>query len=121
VHTTGLAPTQTPLVQESTSVQAFPSLHAVPSVATGFEHAPLARSQVPTAWHWSEAVHVTGFEPVQVPALHVSVCVQASPSLQGVPSLTLEYWVVLALGWHVSHVFDPLAAPAATQTPPMKQ
>jgi hypothetical protein len=30
-------------------------------------------------------VHVTEFAPVQAPDWHVSVCVQASPSLQLVP------------------------------------
>jgi hypothetical protein len=30
-------------------------------------------------------VHVTGFEPAQVPLWHVSVCVHALPSLQAVP------------------------------------
>jgi hypothetical protein len=40
-------------------VHAFPSLQAVPFVATGFEHVPVAGLHVPTSWHWSEAVHVT--------------------------------------------------------------
>jgi hypothetical protein len=30
-------------------------------------------------------VHVTGFDPEHVPDWHVSVCVQALPSLQAVP------------------------------------
>ena len=47
---------------------------------------PVAGSQVPAVWHWSEAVHTTGFVPTQAPAAQVSVCVHALPSVQGVPS-----------------------------------
>ena len=36
-------------------------------------------------WHWSSAVQTTGLLPVQLPAWQLSVCVQASPSLQPVP------------------------------------
>ncbi len=66
-------------------MQAFPSLHAVPLVAMGFEHVPVAVSHVPAMWHWSDAVQVTGFEPVHVPFWHESVWVQALPSLHVVP------------------------------------
>src|SRR5437773_11664245 len=48
-HTTGLAPTHAPATHASTSVHALPSLHAVPSTFAGFEHAPVAESQVPTS------------------------------------------------------------------------
>jgi hypothetical protein len=47
---------------------------------------PVAGLQVPTAWHWSDAVQITGFVPVQVPDWQVSVKVQASASSQGVSS-----------------------------------
>jgi len=86
VHTTGLPPVQTPPVQLSVWVHASLSLHAVPSATTGLEHTPVAGSQEPAAWHWSAAVQTTGFVPVQVPPWQVSVWVQASPSLQLVPS-----------------------------------
>src|SRR5262249_32075466 len=43
-------------------------------------------SQVPTSWHWSVVVQVTGFAPTQAPAWQESLCVQAFPSLQLVPS-----------------------------------
>ena len=36
-------------------------------LATGLEHTPVVVSQVPAEWHLSLAVHVTGFDPVQVP------------------------------------------------------
>jgi hypothetical protein len=49
-------------------VQALPSLHAVLLAFVGFEQMPVLVSQVPTAWHWSLAVQVTGFAPVQTPA-----------------------------------------------------
>ena len=70
----------------SVCVHALPSLHAVPLVAFGFEQVPFAGSHVPATWHWSLAVHVTGFEPVQTPVWHVSVCVHALPSLHVLPS-----------------------------------
>src|SRR5204863_7633462 len=85
VQTTGLEPVQVPLWQVSVWVQALPSLHAVPLLAFGLEHWPVAVLQVPATWHWSEAVQTTGLPPVQSPLWQVSVCVQALPSLQAVP------------------------------------
>jgi hypothetical protein len=70
----------------SDDVQASPSLHAVPSGASGLEQKPVPGSQVPAPWHWSSAGQGTGFEPAHVPAWQVSVCVQGLPSLQIVPS-----------------------------------
>jgi hypothetical protein len=66
-HVTGLAPTQVPAWQVSLCVQAFPSLQLVPFAAAGFEHMPVAGSHVPAAWHWSDAVHVTGLPPIHAP------------------------------------------------------
>jgi hypothetical protein len=86
VQTTGLPPVHAPPMQMSVSVQALPSLQAVPSLTAGSEHAPVDGSQVPVAWHASEAVHTTELPPTQVPDWHVSVCVQAFPSLHAVPS-----------------------------------
>jgi hypothetical protein len=88
---TGLDPVHVPLWQESVWVQALPSLQAVPLVALGFEHMPVDVSQVPATWHWSRAVHVTGLAPVHVPLTHVSVWVQALPSLQEVPSFAFGF------------------------------
>jgi len=68
VHTTGFVPTQAPATQLSVRVQALPSLHGAPSALAGLLHAPVAGLQVPAAWHWSEAVHTTGFVPTQAPA-----------------------------------------------------
>jgi hypothetical protein len=86
VHTTGFDPMQVPPRHVSVCVQASPSSHAVTSGAVGFEHTPVVGSQVPALLHWPAAVHTTGFDPMQVPPRHVSVCVQASPSLHAVPS-----------------------------------
>jgi hypothetical protein len=86
VQVTGLLPVQTPAVHTSVCVHASPSWHAVPSETVGFEHMPVVGSQVPAVWHESLAAHTTGFEPVQTPAWHVSVCVHALPSLHAVPS-----------------------------------
>jgi hypothetical protein len=83
---TGFAPVHAPAWHVSSCVQALPSSQADPSAFAGFEHAPVAESQTPTSWHGSEAAQTTGFDPVQVPAWHVSVCVQALPSLQAAPS-----------------------------------
>jgi hypothetical protein len=66
-------------------------------------------------------VHVTGFAPVQAPLWHVSVWVHAFPSLHAVPLLAFVYADVLTAGWHVSHVFAPFVAPAATHAPPIAQ
>jgi hypothetical protein len=69
----------------SVCVQALLSLQVVPLAAVGFEQVPVEVLQVPLVWHWSLAVQVTGFPPVQTPAWQVSVWVQALPSLQVVP------------------------------------
>jgi hypothetical protein len=82
---TTLVAVQTPVLQDSVNEHLLPSLQAVPSVALGFEQAPVFVSQVPTAWHWSLAVHVTAFEPEHLPARQPSVLVQALPSSQAVP------------------------------------
>src|SRR5882672_7547215 len=86
VQITGLPPVQTPAWQASTCVHPSPSLQDVPSGAAGSEHTPVAGAHVPTPWHASLAVHTTAFAPTQAPIWHVSVCVQASPSLQADPS-----------------------------------
>src|SRR5438093_12174849 len=82
VHTTGFVPTQAPATQASVCVHALPSVQGVPSAWAGLVQAPVAGSQVPAVWHWSEAVHTTGVGLLwQTPASHVSV-VQAFWSLQ---------------------------------------
>ncbi len=85
---------QAPLWQVSVWVHAFPSVHDVPSAAAGFEHLPVAESQVPATWHWSDAVQAIGFDPVQVPLWQLSVCVHALPSLHVVPfaAIGFEHW-----------------------------
>ena len=85
MHVTGLAPLHVPFWHVSACVHAFPSLHAVPFEAVGFEHVPVPGLHVPAAWHWSLAVHVTGFAPAHTPAWQESTCVHALPSLQLVP------------------------------------
>jgi hypothetical protein len=63
-----------------------PTVHDVPSGATGLSQSPVAGLQLPARWQSSMGVQTTGFEPPQVPAVHVSVCVQRLPSLHPVPS-----------------------------------
>jgi hypothetical protein len=84
VHITGFAPTQAPIWQESVWVQALLSVQGSPFILTVFEHVPFAGLHV-AMWHWSEAVHVTGFAPTQAPIWQESVCVHAFPSLQPKP------------------------------------
>ena len=67
---------------------------------------------MPAVWHVSEAVHVTGLAPLQSPAWHESVRVQAFPSLQEVPFVTLDQAVVLTLGVQTWQTFDGLIVPA---------
>jgi hypothetical protein len=88
VQITGLAPVQVPAWQLSACVHASPSAQAVPSVFGGFEHAPLAGSQVPPSWHWSSGLQTSGAPEVQKPTWHVSSSVHASASEQGTPSAT---------------------------------
>src|SRR5437867_2897287 len=121
-QTTGFAPTLLPFWQVSVCVQALPSLQAVPLVLlVGTEHTPVAGLQVPGSWHWS-AVQTTGFAPTQLPFWQVSVCVQASPSLQAVPLVLVvgaEHMPVAGLqvpgSWHWSAVQTTGLAP--TQLP----
>src|SRR5439155_1225821 len=86
VHTTGFVPRHAPAWQVSLCVQSLPSSQGAPLDLTGLLQAPVAGLQVPAEWHWSEAVHTTGFVPTQAPAWQVSVCVQSLPSSQGAPS-----------------------------------
>jgi hypothetical protein len=51
VQVTLLEPTQVPFWQESVWVQAFPSEHAVPLAAVGFEQLPVLGLHVPALWH----------------------------------------------------------------------
>jgi hypothetical protein len=72
--------------QVSADVQALPSSHAAPSAFCGFEQIPVVGSQLPALWHVSDAVHTTGFEPTQVPAWHVFVCMQRLLPAHAAPS-----------------------------------
>ena len=72
-------------------MQALPSLQVEPLSFVGFEHVPVAVSQVPASWHWSSAEHWTGLVPVHVPLTHASIWVHAFPSVHAVPSV--------AAGW----------------------
>src|SRR5437879_10290205 len=78
-------PTQMPASQASVRVQALPSSQPVPSGLAGLLQTPDAGLQMPAVWHWSAAVHTTGFAPTQAPAWQVSLCVHALASLQLVP------------------------------------
>jgi hypothetical protein len=91
----------TPAWQVSDCVHALASLQGEPLGLAGFEHAPLAGLQVPVTWHWSEAEHVTGFEPTHEPPWHWSVCVHALASLHG---LSLFGWRHVPVELHASVV-----------------
>jgi hypothetical protein len=107
----------------SVFVHAFPSLQPVPSIFAGVEQTPVVVLQVPTSWHWSNAVHTTGLLPLHTPAWQVSVCVHAFPSLQLVPSAFAGFEQTPVAGLHVPAVWHwsgaghttgllPLQAPA---------
>src|SRR5207249_6719656 len=98
-------PVHTPLWQVSVCVQALPSLQALPLAFAGFEHVPAAGLQLPTTWHWSEAVQTTGLLPVQTPLWQVSVCVQALPSLQVLPLVFAGFEHVPVVGEQVPAVW----------------
>jgi hypothetical protein len=85
VQTTGFAPAQIPVWHESVCVQAFPSLHAVPLAAFGFEHAPVPGLQESVVQALL-SLQFTGFAPTHTPAWQPSLCVQASPSVHADPS-----------------------------------
>jgi hypothetical protein len=85
LQVTGFWPVHEPETQTSACVHLLPSSQLTPSALFGFEHKPVLVSQLPGAWHWSAAVHSTGFVPAQVPALQASVCVQALPSSHFAP------------------------------------
>src|SRR2546426_9411637 len=78
----GFEPTHVPPWQAELCVQTLLSSQGKPSTWFGFEHMPVTGLQRPATWHWSWAMHVTGFMPLHTPVWQVSVCVQASPSLQ---------------------------------------
>ena len=119
VQVTGLAPVQLPAWQLSVRVQALPSLQDVPSVAAGFEQAPVVGLQVPATWHWSLGAQVTGAPPVQAPAWQLSFTVQALPSLHAVPFVAAGFEQVpvvelqVPATWHGSLAAQVTAVPAA--------
>src|SRR5438552_1142739 len=95
----------------------------MPLGLAGFEHVPVAGLQVPASWHWSGAVQVTGFAPVQVAAWQVSLRVHAPASSQAVPLGFAGLEQVPVVGsqvpasWHWSGAgqvtgFAPVHAPA---------
>jgi len=112
-QTMGCVPTQAPARQVSLCVQALPSLQLVPSGFTGFEHVPVLGLQIPASWHWSEGAQVIELAPLQTPRLQVSPCVQALPSLHGVPAGWSGWVQVPVAGWQVP---APWQASIATQT-----
>jgi hypothetical protein len=83
-HKTLLDPMQTPPEHVSTVVHALPSLQAAPSGFAGFEHCPVAGSQVPAVWHVSVAMQMVS-PPVHAPLSHRSPVVHALPSSHAVP------------------------------------
>jgi hypothetical protein len=95
-----------------------PVEHAVPSGFAGFEHCPVAGSHVPASWHSSGALQVTAPPPVQMPAWHVSPCVQALPSSHAVPSVVLETVHVPVAASQAETVVHCVGAGQVTGDPP---
>ena len=121
----GAVPVQVPFWHESLNVHALLSLHDVPFAAFGLVQTPVLVLHVPAVWQVAGVGHTTGFEPVQLPLWHVSVCVHALLSEHCVPFAAFvgdEH--VPVDGWHVPatlHVaaaghttgFDPTQVPLA--------
>jgi hypothetical protein len=84
-------PTHTPALQESYSVQAFPSLQ-LPLFFTGFEQSPVVVSQVPALWHWSVGEHVPA---TQVPV----VCEQVAHPEHAFPVFCQAPFASQVCGW----------------------
>jgi len=78
-------PTHAPPWQVSPRVQRLPSSQLVPSSLGGLLHCPVAESQAPGRWHWSEAWHTTAVPAVQLPPWQVSPVVQGLPASHAVP------------------------------------
>jgi hypothetical protein len=95
-------PTQEPDAQVSPVVQAEPSSQLSPSGRVGLEQMPVAGSQTPASWQLSRAVQMTGSPPTQIPALQVSLRVQASRSSQIAP--VFGVWTQPLPGSHESSV-----------------
>src|SRR5436309_1087335 len=110
-------PVQTPALQTSPSVLASPSSQGLPSGVTGFEQVALSGSQTPASWHWSWAVQTTGLTAVHVPPWQVSLCVQASPSLQLVPVSGVTVQLAVPLQVRVLHVSEVHVTAVLWQTP----
>jgi hypothetical protein len=79
----------------------FVPVHAVPSVAVGFEHVPVVGSQAPATWQASLAVHVTGLLPVHVPLWHAYARLHLLVPVQTVPFATAGFEQVPVVGLHV--------------------
>jgi hypothetical protein len=88
-------------MQESITLQRLPSLHIVPSGALGLLHIPVAASQVPATWHWSDGMHVVLLPPTQAPFWHESIWLQALLSLHAVPSGALGLSHIPVIGLQV--------------------
>jgi hypothetical protein len=110
---------QVPAPSHASPWQGFPSLgHDTPLTLFTIVHPPLP-SHVELAWQLV-GVHVCRVPP-QVPALHASFEVQASPSLHEVPFAASDHAVVEIAGAHTWHAFAGFFAPPANTVPPMKQ
>jgi hypothetical protein len=120
VQVTGLPAAHVPLWHVSTWVQALPSLHAVPLEAAGLVHWPVEGSHAPATWHWSEAVQVTGFDPVHAPLWQASAWVQALPSLHGVPLEAAGLVHCPVVGSHVPATWHWSKAVQATWLPALQ-
>ena len=79
-------------------VQTFPSVQAFASLATN-AHAPFAGLHASSV-HGLESLQTIGFVPVQAPAWHVSLWVQALPSVHDVPLGALGFEQVPVPGLH---------------------
>src|SRR5438874_759617 len=85
VQETAFVPVRMPASHVSVRVHALLSSPVAPFGLAAFEHAPVDALHVPTPWHCSWAVQVTGFAPLSSDPWHVSVRVHALLSSHVVP------------------------------------
>jgi hypothetical protein len=80
------------------------ALHAMPSVALGYEHVPVVGLHVPAVWHCAGAAHTIAWPGMQTPLWQVSFCVHALPSSHAAPLVGAHVPVLLAHAEQPLHV-----------------
>ena len=116
-HANAVPPVHKPLWQVSEVVHKLPSLQLAPLALVGLLQTPVAGAQTPASWHWSDALHVTGLAPVQVPAWQASDCVHKLLSSHAAPSVFIGCEQTPLAGLHVPTAWHWSCAAHTTGVP----